>query len=147
MSMGAAEHIASKSNFPGRKCGAVIVPLGLIPGTQLALGNNGIPGSQAYQPVRFGMSTMGKYEWGMHAELACIADAADRGMQTRGGTMYSVGSPCLQCAIAIVKAGIQTVFISNADPFHDDDPKWGASIKTARRYLKDSGVEVYKEVA
>jgi len=45
----------------------------------------------------------------VHAEMAAIVDAARRGSEVQGGTVYSSTFPCHECARHIVAAGIRRV--------------------------------------
>lgn len=45
----------------------------------------------------------------LHAELNAILNAAREGVSCIGSTMYTLYSPCIQCAKAIVAAGIRRV--------------------------------------
>ena len=46
----------------------------------------------------------------VHAELNCICFAAKYGIPTCGASLYTTHSPCLECAKAIINAGIKEVF-------------------------------------
>jgi diaminohydroxyphosphoribosylaminopyrimidine deaminase / 5-amino-6-(5-phosphoribosylamino)uracil reductase len=78
---------------------------------------------------------------GLHAERAALADAAARGTDPRGATIYLTLEPCAHhgrqppCTDAILEAGIARVVIASDDP----------SDKAAGRgpgILRDGGVEV-----
>lgn len=45
----------------------------------------------------------------VHAELNAILQTAYHGVSTRGAALYSTIAPCIQCAKAIINAGIATV--------------------------------------
>ena len=64
-------------------------------------------GTTAIQDCQF----MDALEYGriVHAEMAAIADAARRGQEVRGGTLYCTTFPCHMCAKHIVSAGISRV--------------------------------------
>jgi dCMP deaminase len=49
-----------------------------------------------------------------HAELNALAFAARQGISTDNGTLYVTLSPCLDCARALVAAGIVRVFYHDA---------------------------------
>jgi diaminohydroxyphosphoribosylaminopyrimidine deaminase/5-amino-6-(5-phosphoribosylamino)uracil reductase len=78
---------------------------------------------------------------GLHAEVAALADARDRGNDPAGATMYVTLEPCAHhgrqppCADAIVKAGIARVVIAS------DDPSEKASGRGPGA-LRDDGIEV-----
>ncbi len=54
----------------------------------------------------------------LHAEQNALLQSAYHGVSSRGATMYSTVAPCLQCAKAIINAGIADVVYSLA---HQDD--------------------------
>ncbi len=45
----------------------------------------------------------------VHAELNAILQSSYHGVSSKGGTLYSTIAPCIQCAKAIINAGITTV--------------------------------------
>ena len=46
----------------------------------------------------------------LHAELNAIAKCAELGHSTAGATMFVTLSPCINCALLILQAGITTVY-------------------------------------
>jgi diaminohydroxyphosphoribosylaminopyrimidine deaminase/5-amino-6-(5-phosphoribosylamino)uracil reductase len=78
---------------------------------------------------------------GLHAERAALADAAGRGEDPAGATMYVTLEPCAHhgrqppCADAILAAGVARVVIAS------DDPTTKAAGKGPER-LRAAGVEV-----
>ncbi len=54
-----------------------------------------------------------KYIWIEHAERNAIYLAARRGVSTEGCTMYVELSPCVDCARAVIQAGIVEVVINH----------------------------------
>ena len=55
-----------------------------------------------------------KYLWIEHAERNAICNAARAGTATEGCTIYVEIMPCMDCARAIVQAGICQVVVSAA---------------------------------
>lgn len=53
-----------------------------------------------------------KYIWFEHAERNAIYEAARRGLSTEGCTMFVELTPCVECARAIIQAGIARVVIN-----------------------------------
>ncbi|MCC7496850.1 MAG: CMP deaminase, partial [Bryobacterales bacterium] len=53
-----------------------------------------------------------KYLWMEHAERNAICNAARAGTATEGCTIYVEIMPCMDCARAIVQAGISAVVVS-----------------------------------
>ena len=78
---------------------------------------------------------------GLHAERAALADAARRGEDPAGATMYVTLEPCAHqgrqppCSDAVIEAGIARVVIAS------DDPTTKAAGKGPRQ-LQEAGVEV-----
>jgi diaminohydroxyphosphoribosylaminopyrimidine deaminase/5-amino-6-(5-phosphoribosylamino)uracil reductase len=78
---------------------------------------------------------------GLHAERAALADAARRGEDTAGATMYVTLEPCAHqgrqppCSDAVIEAGIARVVIAS------DDPTTKAAGKGPAQ-LREAGVEV-----
>jgi len=78
---------------------------------------------------------------GLHAERAALADAARRGEDTAGATMYLTLEPCAHqgrqppCSDAVIEAGIARVVIAS------DDPTAKAAGKGPAQ-LREAGIEV-----
>lgn len=78
---------------------------------------------------------------GPHAEVAALADAAERGADVTGATMYVTLEPCAHhgrqppCTDAILTAGVGRIVIASEDP-SDKASGRGPGI------LRDGGVEV-----
>lgn len=68
-----------------------------------------------------------------HAETNCIYNCAREGIKTRGATMYCSHKPCLQCAGAIIQAGIVEVI------YFEDYPSEGTF-----DLLAQGGVTIWK---
>jgi dCMP deaminase len=81
----------------------------------------------------------GRFVWMEHAERHAIFEAARRGVATDGARITSTFFPCIDCARAIVDAGI--VCLDTPAPAFDD-PVWGASFERSQIILREGGVEV-----
>lgn len=74
-----------------------------------SLGYNGAPrGCRADEDSR-GITRPEKYFWYSHAELNAITNAARVGVPLDGSTIVVTHPPCMDCARAIVQAGIKQV--------------------------------------
>jgi dCMP deaminase len=102
--------VALRSKDPNTQIGCVIVgPAHEIRST----GYNSLPrGIRDNVPERLERPT--KYLWMEHAERNAIYNAARAGTATENCTLYVEIMPCMDCARAIVQAGIAQVVISQA---------------------------------
>lgn len=76
----------------------------------------------------------------VHAELNALLQSAYHGVSTKGATLYSTIAPCLQCAKAIINAGIVEVIYKNHHTTEGIDTKGTdllskAGIKVKRIYF------------
>jgi dCMP deaminase len=101
--------VALRSKDPNTQIGCVIVgPAREIRST----GYNSLPrGIRDDVAERLQRPT--KYLWMEHAERNAIYNAARAGTATEGCTIYVAIMPCMDCARAIVQAGIAEVVISD----------------------------------
>ena len=101
--MQVADLISTNSYCNRSKVGAVLVKDNRI----ISMGYNGTP---------VGMDNECEDREGntksivMHAEINAILYAAKVGIPTEGCTLYVTLSPCVECAKAIIQAGIKTVY-------------------------------------
>jgi dCMP deaminase len=70
-----------------------------------------------------------KYTWTEHAERNAIYNAARVGARLLGSSMYVTMAPCVDCARAIIQAGIKKLYLS-ADCFDPNDERKVAWIGT-----------------
>ena len=79
-----------------------------------------------------------------HAEVNCLRDAASKGVDPRGGTLYVTLEPCNHfgktppCSHAVLEAGISRVVIGMLDP--------NAKAAGGADFLREHGVEVVSGV-
>jgi dCMP deaminase len=101
--------VAARSKDPNTQVGCVIAgPAHEIRST----GYNSLPrGIRDDTPERLERPT--KYLWMEHAERNAIYNAARCGTPLEGCTLYVEIMPCMDCARALVQAGIREVVISS----------------------------------
>jgi dCMP deaminase len=116
-----------------RKVGVVLV---LRDGTEITACNTFPAGIRDIEERHAGD---GRFVWMEHAERHAIFEAARRGVATDGGHMTSTFFPCIDCARAIVEAGI--VCLDTYAPAFDD-PVWGASFGRSQVILEEGGVHI-----
>lgn len=117
--------ISMKSKDQKTKHGAVIVDSdhGIR-----STGYNSFPRG-IYDDIQERQERPEKYFWFEHAERNAIYNAARIGVSVDNCTMYTAGIPCMDCARAIVQAGIKKVIVHKS--YVDDQ--------------KGQGQEVWKE--
>ena len=130
--------VASWSKDPSTKTGAVIVG----PDKEIrATGYNGpVRGVDDDIPERLERPT--KYDFFEHAERNALFNACLTGVQVKGCTMYATHAPCVDCARAIIQAGIKTV-ITNKIVIDENTPKntWRDKLIVSSQMFKEAGVE------
>jgi len=125
--------IATWSKDPSRGVGAVIVS----PARQIiATGFNGLPRGVDDLPERLERPV--KYDFVCHAELNAIIQCARNGVSPVGASIYTSFSPCIQCTLAIVQAGIARVVTYQAGG--EADAHWMDSFAKARAVTREAGV-------
>jgi dCMP deaminase len=80
-----------------------------------------------------------KYLWTEHAERNAIYTAARNGVSLAGSRMYLPWFPCVDCARAIVQAGIVELIAMMPDLA---DPQWGEGFVVSTELLTEAGVTV-----
>lgn len=81
-----------------------------------------------------------KYFWFSHAELNAITNAARIGTPLAGCSLVVTHAPCMDCARAIVQAGIREVFFPKQDP--EFVKRWEEHTARSLRLFDECGVEV-----
>ena len=79
-----------------------------------------------------------KYAYVEHAERNAIYNAARYGISTDGKTMVALWASCVDCARAIIQAGITTLICYA----HTGVSTWDGSLAIAEDLLHEAGVEV-----
>jgi dCMP deaminase len=132
-----AQSIAQLSKDPSTKVGALI--LGPA-GEGGPWGYNGAPrGCRADEDSRFEVREE-KLFWAEHAERNAIYTAARTGFSTVGGTIYVTHPPCMDCARAIVQAGIKKVVFPTPTPEFTE--RWGETFRRAFLLFNECQLDV-----
>jgi dCMP deaminase len=129
--MAAALRAAVSSPNRVRQVGAVLVT---DDGTEIVACNTFPAGVQDREERHLGD---GRFVWMEHAERHAIFEAARRGVATAGAHLTTTFFPCIDCARAIVDAGIACL---DAPPPAFDDPVWGSSFERSQTILREGGV-------
>lgn len=135
--MGVADAIAKFSKDQSTQVGAVIIG----PTQEVrSVGYNGAPrGCSADEDYR-GTERPEKYFWFSHAELNAITNAARVGTPLAGSTIVVTHFPCMDCARAIVQAGIIRAVVRA--PTLEFCDRWSEHISRAVQLFEECGVEV-----
>jgi dCMP deaminase len=130
-------HVASRSKDPNTQLGCVIVgPAHEIRST----GYNSLPrGIRDDVPERLQRPT--KYFWMEHAERNAIYNSARAGTSTEGCSIYVQIMPCMDCARAIVQAGIKEVVISRERMARYSSEQYDAQFRDVETLLQEAGVQ------
>ncbi len=131
--MAIALRAASRSPNRVRQVGAVLVTRD---GTEIVACNTFPAGVRDIEERHAGD---GRFVWMEHAERHAIFEAARRGTATAGAHMTTTFFPCIDCARAIVDAGI--VCLDAPAPAFDD-AVWGASFERSQIILNEGEVVV-----
>lgn len=128
--------IARLSKDRSTRVGALIIG----PAKEIrAMGYNGAPrGCRADEPSDIRNVRPEKYFWFSHAELNAITNAARVGTPLDGCTLLVTHPPCMDCARAIVQAGIKEV-ITVEQPVEFGE-RWAEHTIRSHGLLKECGV-------
>ena len=133
--MALAQLVATWSKDRGRKVGAVIVG---SDNEVRSTGFNGIPrGVNDNVEERHDAETGEKYLWVSHAERNAIYNAALLGVSTKNCTIYVPWYPCIECAKAIVQAGVAKIVCFEPDLA---DSNWGRDFEKSLIILGEGSV-------
>src|SRR3954464_4802300 len=130
--------VATRSKDPNTQIGCVIIgPSHEIRST----GYNSFPrGIRDDVPERRVRPT--KYLWIEHAERNAICNAARAGTALEGCTIFVEIMPCMDCARAIVQAGIREVVVSAARMTEYSSDYYNEHFGNAEILLNEAGVLV-----
>lgn len=130
--------VGARSKDPNTKLGCVIAgPAHEIRTT----GYNSFPrGIRDDVPERLVRPT--KYLWIEHAERNAICNAARCGTALDGCTLYVEIMPCMDCARAIVQAGIREVIVSAERMSQYTSEFYDTQFKMTETLFAEAGVKV-----
>lgn len=83
-----------------------------------------------------------KYFWFSHAELNAITNAARVGVPLDGSTIVVTHPPCMDCARAIVQAGIKQVV--TVRPNAEFAGRWAEHIRRTQALFQECGVGYFE---
>jgi len=131
-------YVAARSKDPNTQVGCVIVgPAHEIRST----GYNSFPrGIRDDVPER--LARPAKYLWMEHAERNAIYNAARAGTPTEGCTIYVEIMPCMDCARAIVQAGIKEVVISRERMQNYSSEYYDEHFQLVEQLFREAGVRI-----
>jgi dCMP deaminase len=134
--MNMAYLVAMKSKDKQTHLGAVVVG----PDNEVrSIGYNGYPRGIDYL-LEERQDRPEKYFWFEHAERNAIYNAALIGTSLKGCKMYTMGTPCTDCARACIQAGIVEVIVDKDWDDHNQD-KWLEHAQRSRRMFAEAGVK------
>jgi len=134
--------VSLKSKDKSSHIGAVIVgPENEI----ISTGYNGFPrGCNDDVPERHERPL--KYCWFAHGERNAIYAAAKLGHPLKNCKMYTNGTPCTGCAIAIIQSGIKEVIVSslweNQCATTENRKHWNEEAKITREMFNEAGIQL-----
>ena len=138
-----AQFVASKSKDESLKVGTVLVTAN---NTIASTGYNGFPRGVDEDECPERNERPEKYQWTEHAERNAVYNAALNGVKTQYSTAYSTSHPCVECARALIQAGVVALYIptKHNDPFYKMGrwADWEESLLKALEILKAAGVKV-----
>jgi dCMP deaminase len=132
------EVVATRSKDPNTQVGCIISgPAHEIRST----GYNSLPrGIRDDVAERLERPT--KYLWMEHAERNAIYNAARCGTPLEGCTIYIEIMPCMDCARAIVQAGIREVVVSRARMGEYSSDQYDEHFRQVETLFEEAGVRV-----
>jgi dCMP deaminase len=83
-----------------------------------------------------------KYDWIEHAERNAIYHAARHGIPTEGCAMFVELAPCVDCARAIIQAGVVEVVINHDRASEYSGERYADEHSTALEMLAEAGIAV-----
>jgi dCMP deaminase len=132
-----AKAVALLSKDNSTQVGCVI----LGPGHEIrSVGYNGAPRGCSADEDERGTTRPEKYFWYSHSELNAITNAARVGTPLLGSSLVVTHFPCMDCARAIVQAGIVEVFCPAPDGVFEE--RWREHLGRAVQLFNETNVKV-----
>lgn len=128
----ACRYAVEWSDDPRTQNGAV-----LVSGRRMVYAANRIPPRLAHESYR--LETPLKYSFLEHAERGAIYAAAAAGVPTAGAILYCPWFACVDCARAIILAGIKEV-VGLACSRNATPQRWADNVTLAEAILCEAGV-------
>lgn len=141
--MQAAYAQSTLSPDPSTQVGAILIPDRPCFEGQVATGHNRLvrdPASR-FTESQIWNNREEKYKRVVHAEVAAILDAASLGVRTKGAILVATWACCIDCAKAIVEAGIAAVIVDDL-AMQATPERWMKSINEGHQLLKSNGIYV-----
>jgi dCMP deaminase len=128
--------IAKSSKDPKRKVGAIIVT---EDGSPISWGYNGF--ARGIKDDLRLQNDETKLKLIVHAEVNAVFNAARSGTSTLNGVMICTLFPCINCANAIIQAGITKVICPDTKLI-EPQSKWASAMEDSKLLLEEAGVKV-----
>ena len=128
-----AQEVATWSKDPSTQVGCVLVKNRRV----ISTGYNGFPKNISDSFDRL-MDREQKYEITVHAEVNAITTAALHGVSTEDCDAYITFHPCSRCAVVLINAGIDSVFVAGGSVTPD---RWLSNFQLAAEILAEAGVK------
>ena len=128
----ACRYASGFSDDPRTQNGAV-----LVSGKRMVYATNRIPPGVAHESHR--LEPPLKYSFIEHAERGAIYAAAAAGVPTAGAILYCPWFACVDCARAIILAGIKEV-VGLAVSRNATPQRWADNVNLAEAILREAGV-------
>jgi len=133
--MHSAEIMATKSNDPSTKVGAIMVTVEGNCGRGWNCFPVGVEETQERMSDR-----EEKYPRIIHAEMNAIASAVHEDFFTIGGTMYTTHFPCSDCCGILIQFGVKRIV--TFEPDEDYLSRWKKSIEISLSMLNEAEIEL-----
>jgi dCMP deaminase len=135
--IGMLPSVAARSKDPRNAVAAIIVGDG---GEIRSTGYNGFPRDVKETPERWTRDAKGKYV--CHAEINAIVNAARVGIPLEFTCMYVSFMPCVECAKAVINAGINSVIVDAVNHAKVTSPRWEIDRPIVEAMFDEAGIEL-----